>query len=261
MVSKPTQAQIFAGEYAKGVASEMLANVKGISTKANRITKMVLAVTMPHQIAFVLGIAPLRFDHDVRHWLESISLILASVLIPIAVDYLILTCIQAIATRGMAQPVKRTALIIMLFPVSVSAFFNIAAPAPTMVRILFGVAVVLIPLAEGLRAIVRPDFAKIEQLETEVTSQLVGAMDDEPDAAEDARRAARSDAAKRAAAKRAENRAAAEQEKADRRERRRLARLARQSEVDAAIDAINEGKGEDNAPVSPSPYATASGYL
>ena len=265
--TQTTQARLFAVEYVKGVAQEMLDNVKGISTKAGRITRMVLAVTMPHQIAFVLGIAPLRFDHDLRHWLESISLILASVLIPIAVDYLILTCIQAIATRGMAQPVKRAALGIMAFPVVVSGFFNIVAPAPTMVRILFGVAVLLIPMAEGLRAIIRPDFAKIEQYEQAVAASVTD-EEPQPDPADLALKAQRAQAAKKAAATRAARKAAAEQaaeqaaadevaQKAAARERRRLARLARQSREEADIAAIEAGirdvlNGDlPQAPVSP----------
>ncbi len=170
-----TQAQLFAAEYAKNTAQEMLDTIKATGTKAGRVSKIVLAVSMPHQIGFILGLAPLKFGWDLRMVLESLTLILGSVLIPIAVDYLILICIQIIAARGMAKSVKRGAIGVMAFPILVSGAVNVIAPAPPVMRALFGVMVVLIPMAEGLRSFIRPDFSAIEQMETEVAAQVAPA--------------------------------------------------------------------------------------
>lgn len=167
-----TQAQIFATEYARDTAREMLDTIKAVATKAGRVSRIVLGVSMPHQIGFVLGLAPLHFSADIRACLESITLILGSVLIPVAVDYLILICIQVIAARGMARSVKKGAIWVMAFPILVSGTVNVVAPAPIVMRVLFGVMVVLIPMAEGLRAFIRPDFSAIEKMESEVASQV-----------------------------------------------------------------------------------------
>lgn len=172
MSSNTTQAQIFATEYAKNTAKEMLETISGVGRKAGRVSRIVLAVSMPHQIAFILGLAPLHFGWDLRRVLESITLILGAVLIPVAVDYLILICIQVIAARGMARSVKKGAIAVMAFPILVSGAVNVIAPAPTVMRVLFGVMVVLIPMAEGLRSFIRPDFSAIEKMESEVASQV-----------------------------------------------------------------------------------------
>lgn len=167
-----TQAQLFATEYAKNTAQEMLDTIKATGKKAGRVSRIVLAVSMPHQIGFILGLAPLHWELDLRIILESITLILGSVLIPVAVDYLILICIQIIAARGMARKVKTGAIWVMVFPILVSGAVNVLAPAPTIMRVLFGVMVVLIPMAEGLRSFIRPDFSAIEAMENEVAAQV-----------------------------------------------------------------------------------------
>ena len=172
MTHHPSQAQIFASEYTKDTAREMLDTIKATGKKAGRVSRIVLGVSMPHQIGFVLGLAPLHWAWDLRVCLESITLILGAVLIPVAVDYLILICIQVIAARGMARPVKRAAIYVMVFPIVVSGTVNVVAPAPIVMRVLFGVMVVLIPMAEGLRSFIRPDFAAMEAMESEVASQV-----------------------------------------------------------------------------------------
>jgi|RhiMethySRZTD1v2_1073278.scaffolds.fasta_scaffold92895_2 hypothetical protein len=166
-----TQAQLFATEYARDTAREMLDTIKTVGRKAGWVTRIVLAVSMPHQIGFILGLAPLQWD-SLEHILAGLTLILGSVLIPVAVDYLILICIQVLAARGMARKVKRAALYLMAFPILVSGTVNVAAPAPLLIRVLFGVAVVLIPMSQWLRANIRPDFRAIEQMETEVAAQV-----------------------------------------------------------------------------------------
>ncbi len=171
-MSNQSQAQIFASEYAKDTAREMLDTIKATGVKAGRVSRIVLGVSMPHQIGFVLGLAPLHWALDLRVCLESITLILGAVLIPVAVDYLILICIQVIAARGMARSVKRAAIFVMAFPILVSGTVNVVAPAPVVMRVLFGVMVVLIPMAEGLRSFIRPDFAAIDAMESEVASQV-----------------------------------------------------------------------------------------
>lgn len=166
-----TQARIFAKAYAKDTAAEMLAAIKANARDAERVTKIALGVSMPHQIGFILGLAPLRWD-SVPHVLESVTLVLGAIGIPIAVDYLILICVRTLAARGAAKASKITAFVAMLFPVGVSATVNFLAPAPMLIRLLFAIAVVLIPISQGVRAMNRPDFRKVQAMETEVADQL-----------------------------------------------------------------------------------------
>jgi hypothetical protein len=168
-----TQARIFAAEYAKDTASQMLKTIKQSAKRAGFITALMLTVSMPHQIAFILGLAPLNWS-NITVALESVTLILGAVGIPVAVDFLILICIQGLAARAMADGVKIITFVVMLFPIGVSGTVNFMAPAPLLIKQLFVVAVVLIPLAEGLRSIFRPDFSKIEKMETDVAGQVTG---------------------------------------------------------------------------------------
>jgi hypothetical protein len=166
-----TQARIFAKAYAKDTAAEMLAAIKANARDAERVTKIALGVSMPHQIGFILRLAPLQWD-SVPHVLESVTLILGAIGIPIAVDYLILICVRTLAARGAAKASKITAFLAMLFPVGVSGTVNFLAPAPTLIRILFAIAVVLIPISQGVRAMNRPDFRKVQNMEIEVAEQV-----------------------------------------------------------------------------------------
>jgi hypothetical protein len=129
---------------------------------------------MPHQIAFLFA--------AVASWLhwgspaevgESIGLIALAVLVPVATDFYILNQITTIAARAAAKGSKIFAFVTLLFPVGVSGTVNFLAPGPTITKWLALWAVTLIPLAEAGRAFLRPDFAKIEQMELSVEGQLV----------------------------------------------------------------------------------------
>jgi hypothetical protein len=88
------------------------------------------------------------------------------------VDYLILICVRTLAARGAARSSKIVAFVAMLFPVGVSGTVNFLAPAPTLIRVLFAIAVFLIPISQGVRAMNRPDFRKVQAMETEVADQV-----------------------------------------------------------------------------------------
>ena len=173
MEHSTTQARIFAAEYAKDTARQMLDTIEKSAKRAGRVTVIAMAISMPHQIAFILGLAPLHWSlTNITATLESVTLILGAVGIPVAVDYLILICIQGLAARAMAKGVKVVTFCVMIFPIGVSGAVNFMAPAPMLIKLLFVVAVTLIPLAEGLRSIFRPDFSKIQQMEMDIAGQV-----------------------------------------------------------------------------------------
>jgi hypothetical protein len=171
----PTQAQVFAAEYAKDVAAEMLGTVKKVGKKAGLVTKMALGVSMPHQIGFILGLAPLSWG-TVREALGSVTIISGAVVVPIAVDFLIMICVQVLTTRAVEAAGKRRALLTMIFPVLMSGTVNVIAPGPWLIRAIFGAIVVFIPLAEGLRASIKPDFKQMDQAEAEIVAQVAPAV-------------------------------------------------------------------------------------
>jgi hypothetical protein len=179
MSQHQTQASIFAAEHAKTAALESLENNRRNARNAETVTKIALGVSMPHQIAFILGLIPLHFPTTggaasiMIGWLESFTLIAGALGIPVAVDYLILICIRTMAAVAASRTAKRTAFSVILFPVSVSGAVNVLAPGPVLLRVLFGVVVVLIPLSQAVRvASQNPDFRKIEAMELQIQQQV-----------------------------------------------------------------------------------------
>lgn len=168
-----SQAAVFAKEYAKNAAQELLDAIKLIGRRNTRITAIALGVSMPHQAAYLLA-AITSYLHwgNIAEWSESIGLILLAVMTPIATDFYILNQISTIAARAAARGSKIYALVTLIIPVGVSGTVNFLAPGPGIVKWLALWVVVLIPLAEAGRAFLRPDFAKIEQMELGAEAQL-----------------------------------------------------------------------------------------
>lgn len=188
-----SQAALFAREHAKGAAKKMLDALEEISKNSVRITKIALGVSMPHQIAFLLGLI-LPYLHitspegptptfDLVMWiLKDAVHILGMVLlvfgVPIAADLLIVNCIRIAGEPAASTFSKKIAMYIMVLPVAASIAVNVMAPAPHWIlRVLAGFIVGVIPAAQILRVLVQPDFAKIEKMELEVESKLTQGFD------------------------------------------------------------------------------------
>lgn len=174
---KVTQAAIFAREYARNTAQEMLLAIKRNARDAGIVTKIALFVSMPHQIGFMLSKMPLDFPKivgmkEVIAWLESTTMISGAVGIPVAVDFLILICIRQIAAKAATTTSKVVAFLVMLAPVAVSGIVNYGAHGDRSVKLFFVVPVALIPLAEGVRAFMKPSFKKIDRIETMVADEV-----------------------------------------------------------------------------------------
>lgn len=199
-MSTTSQAQIFATEYAKNAAGNMLDVIKAIANRASLITKIALGVSMPHQIGYILALAvPHMHFNSPSGFLEAITMILLAIGVPIATDLLILNCIETIGAAAAEKASKRRAFVIMFIPVIASGTVNFLAPAPTLIKVLAAFIVVMVPVAQSLRFI-RPDFAKIERMETEVATQIAVAP-----AVDEALKAKRSESAKKAAETRKRN--------------------------------------------------------
>lgn len=183
-----SQAALFAREHAKGAAKKMLDALDEISKNSVRITKIALGVSMPHQIAYLLGlILPyLHVTTPVGNYallLQEATHILGMLLlvggVPIAADLLIVNCIRIAGEPAASAGSKKVAMYIMVLPVSASVAVNVMAPAPHWIlRVLAGFIVGVIPAAQILRIFgSHPDFAKIEALELQVESKLARGFD------------------------------------------------------------------------------------
>lgn len=170
-MSPTTQAEKFAAEYAENAGSEMLDTVKKVGKKSGRITLIALGVSMPHQIGFFIGLAPFAW-HTPQQILQSVTVLSGSILIPVAVDLFITTCVQVIAARASTAFARKLALCLIVIPVLLSAFVNVIAPGPAVLRGAFGAIVLFIPMTEALRASLKPDFKQLEKAETEILAQV-----------------------------------------------------------------------------------------
>lgn len=188
-----SQAALFAREHAKGAAKKMLDALEEVSKNSVRITKIALGVSMPHQIAFLLGLilpyltvtlpdggwdfsAAMLLLKDVFHIAGMLLLVIG---VPIAADLLIVNCIRIAGEPAAATSSKKIAMYIMVLPVSASIAVNVMAPAPHWIlRVLAGFIVGVIPAAQILKIFgSNPDFAKIEAIELEVESKLAKGFD------------------------------------------------------------------------------------
>lgn len=215
-----TQAQKFAVAYAADMAEAMLKTIKYVRWAATAIMVIAMVTSYTHQAGYLTDIG---------------TPALGAWLIPGALDALTFLCVKVLGTPGMAQPAKTMALRVLVFPVLASGFINFMGPGELITKLVFVLAVLMIPAAELVASRIKPDFEAMDSMERNITPAAPSVVDDEA-------KARRSEIAKRAAAKRRENKAAAdakaEAQRAARRERAALRRL------------------EEAAPISPTGPAT-----
>jgi hypothetical protein len=172
---EPSQAQVFAKSWARDAAKEMLAVLDRVNKRGSRITKLVLGASMPHQISYILALVIPWMD-----WtgptgiLESIGMTLIAFSVPIGTDWLILSCIEMVGARAASSRSRYMALGLMVIPVCASGFVNFDAPGPTLVKVLAGFLVTLVPMSQALRFAV-PNFHKVDKLETDVVASVTPA--------------------------------------------------------------------------------------
>lgn len=215
-----TQAQAFAASYAANMATQMMKTIKRVRQAATAIMVIAMVVSYTHQAGYLTAIG---------------TPFLGAWLIPGALDALTFLCVKVLGTPGMAQPAKKMALRVLVFPVLASGAINFMGPGELVTKIVFVLAVLMIPAAELVASRIKPDFAAMDAMERDMA----------PAAAEvdDATKARRSAIAKKAAATRRKN--AAAKAKAD----RVRAPKAAKTPVEQIEDL------EDVAPVSPAAYA------
>jgi hypothetical protein len=180
-MNSTTQAQQFAAAYAADMASQMLKTIKRVRQAATAIMVIAMVVSYTHQAGYLAGIG---------------TPALGAWLIPGALDALTFLCVKVLGTPGMAQPAKKMALRVLVFPVVASGSINFMGPGAMVTKIVFVLAVLLIPAAELVASKIKPDFRAMDAMERDM-APATEVSDEE--------RARRSESAKKAAATRKRN--------------------------------------------------------
>jgi hypothetical protein len=165
MNATTTQAQQFATAYAANMAEQMLKTVKRVRQAATVIMLIAMLVSYTHQAGYLAGIH---------------TPFLGSWLIPGALDALTFLCVKVLGTPGMAQPAKTMAIKVLVFPVLASGLINFMGPGQLVTKLVFVVAVLMIPAAELVASRIKPDFQAMDEMERGMTP--VAPIEDEPTA-------------------------------------------------------------------------------
>ena len=140
----------------------MLSAIKWAKRLGLAITLLVMVASFQHQFHF-LGHAA-KADP------------FSAAIIPLAMDMFILLCVKVLSAAGMAAPAKKMALILLVFPVGVSATINFLGSATLVLGFAFIAVVLLIAGAEILKSLIKPDFKAILAEESNVqVAREVGA--------------------------------------------------------------------------------------
>jgi len=154
MNSTKTPGQKFAEQYGSKAVEEMLSAIKWAKRLGLAITLLVMVASFQHQFHF-LGHAA-KADP------------FSAAIIPLAMDMFILLCVKVLSAAGMAAPAKKMALILLVFPVGVSATINFLGSATLVLGFAFIAVVLLIAGAEILKSLIKPDFKAILAEESNV---------------------------------------------------------------------------------------------
>jgi hypothetical protein len=177
--SKPVpleeQARDFAEKHASDSSNRMRDTIRKTVRRASVIAAIVLGVSMPHQISFLISLCAdwLHFG-SWQQWTESIGMIMIAAAVPVVSDLLIVSCIEQISTAAASMSTKWRALGVIVLPLSVSGYVNFAAPGPILVKLLAAFLVSCILLSEILK-FAKPDFRKFGQVITDTLAQVTPA--------------------------------------------------------------------------------------
>lgn len=224
-----TDEQAFAQLYVDDAAEEAITDMKVGKRSAILLTRMALAMSLPHQIGFFLSISEPHFEPDPLQWAHPLSIIVGALLAPFIVDLAIMYFVRYLVMKVAATSSKVWALVKLILPVSASAYINFAVPAPhPILNYVFGGAVLFIPLVLGYQVLFKVNFGQLLQLRKTTLAQVAEPVT-EP-VIDAALAAKRSESAKKAAATRKEREAAEAAERAAKAEQRRLNREAKKLE-------------------------------
>lgn len=151
-----TQTQMFAEAYAANMATQMMKTIKRVRQAATAIMVIAMVVSYTHQAGYLASIH---------------TPFLGSWLIPGALDALTFLCVKVLGTPGMAQPAKSMALRVLVFPVLASGAINFMGPGELVTKIVFVLAVLMIPAAELVASRIKPDFKVMDEMERNITPQ------------------------------------------------------------------------------------------
>lgn len=168
-----TEEQAFAKLHMSGTAAETMADIRVSKRGAGLITKLALAVSLPHQIGYFLSLAKPHFEADMLQWTHPISIISGAIIVPCMFDLAILFFVRHLTMKVAAISSKWIALVMLTIPASGSAYVNFTAPSPARIlNYVFGGAVLFIPLIHGYRAFFKTNFRQLVEERAATLAQV-----------------------------------------------------------------------------------------
>lgn len=145
-----SQARLFASQYVKRMARQVLVTLTWVRRAATLI--MIIAMSV-------------SFDHQAEYLLMLGATVFASWAIPAALDCLTFICVKVLATSAVVSAARWVAGCALVFTVGGSGTLNFLAPGPMVLKWVFVGAMLLIPVAEVVASQIKPDFRKMADME------------------------------------------------------------------------------------------------
>jgi hypothetical protein len=149
-----SQARLFAAQFVKRMARQVLVTLTWVRRAATLIMVIAMSVSFQHQQEYLLMLA---------------AGVYAAIAIPVALDCLTFICVKVLATSAVVMIARVVAAIVLIFTVSGSGLLNFLAPGPMVLKWVFVGAMLLVPLAEVVASQIKPDFRKMAAMEAILT--------------------------------------------------------------------------------------------
>lgn len=149
-----SQARLFAAQFVKRMARQVLVTLTWVRRAATLIMIIAMSVSFQHQQEYLLMLA---------------AGVYAAIAIPVALDCLTFICVKVLATSAVVMIARVVAAVVLIFTVSGSGLLNFLAPGPMVLKWVFVGAMLLVPLAEVVASQIKPDFRKMAAMEAILT--------------------------------------------------------------------------------------------
>ncbi len=159
----------------RGIGQRQMDTQARIQHIADRVTKLILLISIPHQMGYIWELNPTELSFatplDAVH---SLSAIFASLGMPFVCDILTYLAVLLAASLPIARWYARLiAFAFMLATVAGSSYVNFHAPGTMELRKMFSVLVFGILIAQGLKALSEAiNWAKLRKMEERAAEEV-----------------------------------------------------------------------------------------
>lgn len=157
----------------QGTARKQTTTMEKIERSAHRLTKLVLWVSIPHQMGYIMDKTILSWGSPTES-LHSLSALLAAVGMPFVCDILTLLAVMLVGAPVAQKWARIGGFLLMIPSVIGSSLINYnAGAAASEIRWMFCLMVLAIPIAQGIRALAQwINWARMLEMENKVAEQV-----------------------------------------------------------------------------------------